>query len=108
MIIERVARGAGKVLATAGAAFGLWLAASAGILYLTDRAEAVLVVTPGTGFAAALPVGAGILEWDGSLALLSAGREGLVADLYASGALLVLPARRSGCMEAVAGRRDLR
>ena len=46
-----------------------------------------------------LPEGVSILRWDDSMAVLTSDRPGYVADLYRSGAALVLPARKSGCLD---------
>lgn len=76
-----------------------WFAAMAGILLATEKADAVLVVFPLQPSQLVLPDSVAILDWDGHQARFIGTRPGYVQDLYRAGALAVLPARTSGCIQ---------
>lgn len=59
--------------------------------------SAVLVIGP--GMPERLPEGAGILKANGNRTVVSASDAAFVRSLYSSGAWLVLPALRNGCMD---------
>lgn len=74
-----------------------WIAVLALVLRLGGPAPAALVVLPPDGFLAALPSGISVTSRN-ALGLTAKGGSDLVAELYAAGAPLVLPAGLSGCL----------
>jgi hypothetical protein len=74
-----------------------WLAVLALVMRLSGAAPAALVILPPTGFIGALPPGTSITSV-GPYSVTLQGGAGLVAQLYAAGAWLVLPARLTGCL----------
>ncbi|WP_235919464.1 hypothetical protein [Aureimonas psammosilenae] len=97
-IIERRIKGAARVLGIASLIAGGWMLANAAILAATEKADAVLVLFAGPVGSFPLPPGVAILDWDGRSGRFVGTEPGYVADLYRSGALLVLPARGGGCV----------
>ena len=94
-----------KALNVTIVALSLFLAAQTivtAVFLLRGEAGAVLALVP-RGFAAeSLPRGVAIIAWEGPLATLAIPASSGLA-LYRSGALLVVPVRRNGCL-ALAGR----
>jgi hypothetical protein len=74
-----------------------WLALLAGMSLWTDAAPAQVVIFPGPEFIAHLPPDIGIIGATGLTVTVAAPTPGLARILYAHGALLVLPARLTGC-----------
>ena len=74
-----------------------WLAVLALVLRLGGPAPAVLVVWPPEGFLGGLPPEVSVTSRN-ILGLTAKGGPNLVADLYAAGAPLVLPAGLAGCL----------
>ena len=95
MIIKRtswqiwLATGAGVAVA--------WIAVLALVLRFTGDAPAALVVFPSDAFLQNLPSGIAILDASSFTVSLIGITPNFVADLYASGAWLVLPAGLTGC-----------
>jgi hypothetical protein len=74
-----------------------WLAVLALVLRLGGPAPAALVVWPPEGFLNALPREVSVTSRN-VLGLTARGGPDLVAELYAAGAPLVLPAGLAGCL----------
>lgn len=74
-----------------------WIALLALVMRLWGQAPAALAILPPGGMLAALPEGTAIIS-AGPFSVTVSGGAGLVADLYAAGALLVLPAGLTGCL----------
>ncbi|MDS1136047.1 hypothetical protein [Nitratireductor indicus] len=89
-----IARGVGI---TAGLMAGI-VAMFAIVFAVTGQAPAALVVGPPAGSPANLPADVSILRWEGHYAVVVSDRPDYVRRLYASGALLVLPFRKNGCL----------
>lgn len=77
--------------------FVAWIALMAGVMRLSDAAPAAVVLFPSEKLLSALPDDAGVLSL-GQTALIVANRPAMTRDLYAAGALLVLPAGLTGCI----------
>ena len=77
--------------------FAGWIAVMAVVMRFSDVAPAAVVPFPPSGLVAALPDDAAILDL-GPVSLTLANRAGLARDLYAAGAVLVLPAGLTGCL----------
>lgn len=74
-----------------------WLAVLALVLRLGGPAPAALVVWPPEGFLVALPPEVSVTSRN-ALGLTAKGGPDLVAELYAAGAPLVLPAGLAACL----------
>lgn len=79
-----------------------WIALLALVMRLSGEAPAALVILPPGGMLAALPPGAAVTS-AGPYSVTVRGDAGLVAQLYAAGALLVLPAGLTGCLPQTRG-----
>lgn len=75
-----------------------WFALSAGIFLIAGEAPAALVVLPAAGLMGNLPAEVRIVSWNDHTAVLTSARSDYVRELYKAGALLVLPARKQGCL----------
>jgi hypothetical protein len=89
----------GRTLANLAAILGGWFAFSAAMTLIPGVTNSVLVFLPPQTLAENLPGDVSIMRWDDSSAVLYSERPGFVGDLYQSGAALVLPARKSGCID---------
>lgn len=74
-----------------------WIALLALVMRLSGEAPAALVILPPEGMLAALPSDAAVTSAGPYSVTVKGGAE-LVAQLYAAGALLVLPAGLTGCL----------
>ncbi len=74
-----------------------WIAVLALVLRLGGPAPAALVVLPPEGFLRALPSEVSVTSRN-ALGLTAKGGPDLVAELYAAGAPLVLPAGLAACL----------
>ena len=89
----------GNMLATFAAILGGWFTLAAGLTLVPGITDSVLIPFPQNAMAENLPEDVSILRWDDGMAVLYSERPGYVAGLYKSGAVLVLPARKSGCID---------
>ncbi|MDO9418553.1 hypothetical protein [Pararhizobium sp.] len=71
----------------------------AGVFLLSGRAPAALVVFAERMDANELPPGISIMRWDGMTAILAGNEPIDVLALYKAGAVLILPMRKSGCLD---------
>ncbi len=74
-----------------------WIAVLALVMRLGGDAPAALVIAPPQGFLARLPVGVAMTA-QGPVSVTLQGGADLVAQAYAAGAWLVLPAGLQGCL----------
>lgn len=74
-----------------------WIALLALVMRLSGEVPAALVILPPEGMLAALPSDVAVTS-AGPFSVTVSGGAGLVAQLYAAGALLVLPAGLTGCL----------
>lgn len=81
------------------AILGVWFSLATGLTLVPGITNSVLIPFPQKAMAGNLPEGVSILRWDYGMAVLYSERGGYVADLYKSGVPLVLPARKSGCID---------
>ena len=88
-----------QTLANFAAILGVWFLLAAGLTLVPGVTNSVLVPFPQKAMAGNLPNDVTILRWDDGMAVLYSERRGYVADLYKSGVALVLPARKSGCVD---------
>jgi hypothetical protein len=72
----------------------------------TGQAPAALVLFP-SGGPSNLPDGVTVLRWEDNYAVVTDDHPNYVRGLYANGALLVLPFRRSGCLSIARQDGDL-
>ena len=89
----------GRTLANFAAILGGWFAFSAVMTLIPGVTDSVRVFLPPQALAENLPEDVAIMRWDENSAVLYSDRPGFVADLYKSGVPLVLPARKSGCLD---------
>ena len=89
----------GRTLANFAAILGVWFVMAAGLTLVPGITNSVLIPFPQKALAGNLPEDVSILRWDEGLAVLYSERRGYVADLYKSGVPLVLPARKSSCID---------
>lgn len=92
--LPRFARTTGTALSIFAAIMLLFAA----IFAATGDAPAAMVFAPSGIAPASLPEGVRILRWGKNFFTVTGDRPGYVRALYASGALLVLPVRKSGCL----------
>lgn len=78
-----------------------WIAILAGVMRFAPDAPSALVILPTAVMLAHLPAGAAITSI-GPYSVTLRGGPDLVAQLYASGAHLVLPAGLTGCLPQTA------
>jgi hypothetical protein len=76
-----------------------WFIIAAAMTLIPGITKSVMVAFPPTSLASALPDDVSILRWDDGIAVLYSERPGYVTELYRAGATLVLPARKSGCID---------
>ena len=78
----------------------LWVVLAAGVLLLTDRAPAALVVLPNGKFFAQMPDDAAIISRSPFSITLSGSDPAFTRRLYKAGAWLVVPAGLEGCLSS--------
>jgi len=89
----RIAKTAGVASAILVAVFLLF----AGVFAATGNAPAAMVFRP-PGSPSSLPDGVKLLRWGSAFAIVRGDSPDYVRRLYANGAFLVLPFRKSGCL----------
>lgn len=89
------------------AILGAWFMLAAGLTLVPGVATTVLIPYPAQSLARHLPKGVAILRWDDNMAVLTSDRPGYVTALYKAGAGLVLPARKTGCIDLARKTRAL-
>lgn len=75
----------------------VWITLLAGVMALSGRAPAALVILPPAGFVADLPPGVAIVSQTRFSITLASTQPGITPALYRAGAYLVLPAGLRGC-----------
>lgn len=75
-----------------------WVTVLASVTLVSDAAPGAWAFFPGEGFFAALPEGAAVVGQGPFWVTIRSDAPGLGGDLYAAGALLVLPAGLTGCL----------
>lgn len=70
----------------------------ASVFAITGEAPAALVIFPPDRYPAGLPDDIRVLRWDERTAVVTSDNRDYVRRLYQSGAVLVLPFRKSGCL----------
>ncbi|WP_454849433.1 hypothetical protein [Rhizobium binxianense] len=93
-LLPRMARTTGTALSIFAAVMLLFAA----VFAATGDAPTAMVFAPSGIAPAALPEGVRILRWGRNFVIVTGDRPGYLRALYASGALLVLPVRKSGCL----------
>ena len=87
-----------RAAATVAVLIAGWLVATAAVLALTEKAEAVIAIFPAGPRGGGLPQDVAMLSWNGSVGRFIGRDSGYVRSLYRAGAIFVLPARRRGCL----------
>ncbi|MCR4266158.1 hypothetical protein [Nitratireductor sp. ZSWI3] len=90
--------GIARTIGVLAALLAFVYAMSAAVFAVTGEAPAAFVVHPPGGTPANLPDDVGILRWEKHYAVVTSDRPDYVRRLYASGALMVLPFRKNGCL----------
>lgn len=90
MIIRAIATAVPVVLAG-------WIGLLLSLTVLTDEAPAMIVLFPTTEFVNNLPADVLVTAWSNHSVTLTSEQANLAAQLYASGARIVLPAGLPGC-----------
>ena len=75
-----------------------WVAVTASVALFTDAAPGAVAFLPGDDFVERLPEGAALVSVSPWSVSVASEAPGLARDLYAAGALLVLPAGLPGCL----------
>ena len=76
-----------------------WFVFMAGFMLVSEAAPAALVIAPRAGFLDNAPRDTQLMRGGETVLVVAPGRDGYVRRLYASGAWLVLPALRNGCLD---------
>lgn len=97
--VRRLLLGTGRTLFIAMLLATAWFVATAAVLAATDKAEAVTAIFPRDLSNYSLPSDIAAVSWNGNVGRLVGRYPGYVLDLYRSGAIAVLPARRQGCLD---------
>jgi hypothetical protein len=98
MIIDRLAR-ARRSAAVMALLLMLWFAVTAAMTISPGVTQAATVIFPSKAFMNNLPDNVSVLRWDRAIASVTSADPDFVRRLYRAGALLVLPARKAGCMD---------
>ena len=83
----------------------VWVALMAVVMRFSEAAPAAVVPFPAANFIDGLPDDVAVLDY-GRASLTLANRKDLAKDLYAAGALLVLPAGLTGCLPLTTKQRQ--
>ena len=75
-----------------------WIGVTASVALFTDAAPGAVAFFPSDGFVTRLPEGAALVDARALAVTVASEAPGLARDLYAAGALLVLPAGLPGCL----------
>jgi len=81
-----------------------WIVVMAVVMRFSDAAPAAVVIFPDDQLMNGLPDKVAVIRY-GRVTLTLANRKDLAADLYAAGALLVLPAGLTGCLPLTSDQR---
>ena len=76
-----------------------WFVFMAGFMLVSEAAPAALVIAPRAGFLDDAPRDMQLMRGGETVLVVAPGGDGYVRRLYASGAWLVLPALRNGCLD---------
>ena len=98
MITERLAA-AGRAAAIAALLIMFWFAVAAGMTLSPGITQAATIIFPSKFLMNNLPKDVSVLRWDRATASVTSADRAFVRSLYSAGAFLVLPARRTGCVD---------
>jgi hypothetical protein len=98
MIIDRLAR-ARRSAAVMALLLMLWFAVTAAMTISPGVTQAATIIFPTMVLMNNLPDNVSVLRWDRVTASVTSADPDFVRRLYGAGALLVLPARKTGCMD---------
>jgi hypothetical protein len=76
----------------------LWFSFSAALTLIPNITKTALILLPNRVLLANLPEETFILAWNETSAVVTSEKPDFVVGLYKAGALLVLPARKNGCL----------
>lgn len=88
-----------QTLANFAAIVSVWFLCVVLLTLIPGVTKTVMIPYPLQSLANNLPEGISILRWDTEKAVLYSERPGYVSELYFSGAGLVLPSRKSSCLD---------
>ncbi len=91
--------GGGKTIKNLAAILVVWFAIMTVMTLFLGTTNTVLIPFPQRFLASVLPEDVAILRWDQQGAVLFSERPDFVFELYKSGAVIVLPYRKSGCID---------
>lgn len=98
MIIDRLARFR-QSAAILALLLMFWFTVTSAMTLLPGVTQAATIVFPSSALMNNLPESVSVLRWDRATASVTSEDPEFVRRLYAMGAFLVLPARKSGCMD---------
>lgn len=76
-----------------------WFAVTALMAFALGATQAATIIFPSKPLMNNLPDDVSVLRWDRATASVTSADPDFVRRLYGAGALLVLPARRAGCVD---------
>jgi hypothetical protein len=76
-----------------------WLLVTAAMTFAPGITQAATVIFPSRAFMNNLPEDVSVLRWDRATTSVTSADPDFVRKLYGAGALMVLPARKAGCMD---------
>ena len=76
-----------------------WFTATSAMTLLPGVTQAATIVFPTSALMNNLPDSVSVLRWDRATASVTSKDSDFVRRLYRAGALLVLPARKAGCLD---------
>ena len=103
MTIERPARYA-NAAAIMTLLLMLWFSVTAAMTLSPGITEAATVIFPTNALMNNLPREVSVLRWDRATASVTSADPDFIRKLYEAGALLVLPARKTGCLDLRASK----
>jgi hypothetical protein len=83
-----------------------WFSVTAAMTLSPGITQAATVIFPGKALMNNLPVNVSVLRWDSATASVTSADPDFVRRLYAAGAILVLPSRKTGCLDLRALKND--
>jgi hypothetical protein len=76
-----------------------WFTVTALLTFAPGITQAATILFPSSELMNNLPDDVSVLRWDNTTASVTSADPDFVRKLYGAGALLVLPARKAGCMD---------
>jgi hypothetical protein len=103
MIIERPARFR-RSAAIMALLLMFWFVVTALMTFAPGVTQAATILFPSSALMNHLPQDVSVLRWDSATASVTSADPDFVRKLYGAGAFMVLPARKSGCLDVRAAK----